>query len=40
MHNLVAHPASEILHWLGCDGLGNRIHDSTLPAHEAGSGRG
>lgn len=40
MHNLIAHPLSEILHWLGLADLGNRIHDATLPEHEPGTGRG
>lgn len=40
IHNLIAHPLSEILHWLGRDDLGNRLHDRTLPEHEAGKGRG
>lgn len=40
VHNLVAHPLSEILHWLGLGDLGNRIHDATLPVHEEGTGRG
>lgn len=45
VHNLIAHPLAEILHWLGLifgggDALGNRIHDATLPAHESGTGRG
>lgn len=45
MHNLVAHPAGELLHWLGViwgggDELGNRLHDATLPRHECGTGRG
>lgn len=39
-HNLVAHPASELLHWLGLGRLGNRLHDATLPEHELGTGRG
>jgi hypothetical protein len=40
MLNLVAHPVSELLHWVGADDLGGRIHDATLPEHEAGTGRG
>lgn len=39
-HNLIAHPLSEILHWLGLGRLGNRLHDATLPVHEIGEGRG
>lgn len=40
MHNLVAHPLSEIMHWLGLTVTGDRLHDATLPEHEAGTGRG
>lgn len=40
MHNLVAHPLSEVLHWLGFNAAGDRLHDATLPEHEAGTGRG
>lgn len=46
MHNLVAHPLSELLHWAGVifggdgDDLGGRLHDATLPSHEPGRGRG
>ena len=40
VHNLVAHPFSEMLHWARLDGLAGRIHDGTLPEHEAGTGRG
>lgn len=40
MHNLVGHPLSEILHWVGLGDLGDRLHDATLPKHEAGTGRG
>jgi hypothetical protein len=39
-HNLFAHPASEILHWLGEDGLAGQLHDATLPVSEPGTGRG
>lgn len=45
IHNLVAHPLGELLHWLGRmfgggDDPGDRLHDATLPTHEAGTGRG
>lgn len=40
VHNLIAHPLSELLFWLGLGDLGNRLHDATIPAHEAGTGRG
>ena len=31
IHNLLAHPAMEILHLLGFTELGDKIHDITLP---------
>ena len=31
IHNVVAHPLSEICHLLGFTTWGNLIHDSTLP---------
>lgn len=38
VHNLVAHPVMEILHWVDkvwpfgdLEALGDRIHDATLP---------
>lgn len=40
MHNLVAHPISEVLHWFGLGDVGNRLHDATVPRHEPGTGRG
>jgi hypothetical protein len=45
VHNLIAHPASEICHWLGyvypeARYFGSWLHDATEPAHEAGKGRG
>lgn len=30
-HNLVAHPISEILHLVGFNRLGERLHDVTIP---------
>ncbi len=39
-HNLFAHPLSEILFQIGLEDWGNRLHDWTIPAHEAGEGRG
>lgn len=39
-HNLVAHPLSEVLWLLGFRNTSGRIHDVTIPEHEAGSGRG
>lgn len=43
VHNLVAHPVSEILFLLDPDAgqkIGNWLHDRTLPDHEYGKGRG
>jgi len=39
LHNLVAHPLSEILFQFGLEDLSNRIHDATVPAG-AGPGEG
>lgn len=40
VHNLVAHPLSELLYQVGLGGLGDRLHDATVPQHDAGTGRG
>lgn len=40
LHNLVAHPVSEVLYQAGLEKLSNYIHDHTTPVHEAGNGRG
>jgi len=40
LHNLVAHPLSEVLFQVGLGDLGNRLHDATIPDHVAGEGRG
>lgn len=44
VHNLIAHPLSEIVHWLAAWCCGHRIsgwiHDVTVPLHEKGTGRG
>lgn len=44
-HNLIAHPVSEVTHWLGyvhpaIRDAGNWLHDFTVPVHEPGTGRG
>ena len=39
-HNLIAHPLSELLFQLGFEDAGNRLHDWTVPLHDAGTGRG
>lgn len=47
VHNLVAHPVSEILYLLSIlfksprmNDLGDEFHDLTIPNHEKGQGRG
>ena len=40
LHNIVAHPLSEILYQVGLEKAGNIVHDITIPAHKHGTGRG
>lgn len=40
IHNVCAHPLSELLFQLGFEEAGNRIHDATIPTHVHGTGRG
>lgn len=40
IHNLIAHPLSEIVWWLGAKNLAAVIHDATLPEHTGNGGRG
>lgn len=45
LHNLVAHPVSEVCFWLGflaprAREFGDWFHDVTVPVHESGTGRG
>lgn len=40
LHNLIAHPLSEVIYQFGLEDLGNTIHDITIPLHEPGTGRG
>lgn len=40
LHNMVAHPVSEVLFQLGFERAGNALHDTTVPIHERGAGRG
>lgn len=40
VHNIIAHPISEILTWIGLGGWGNKLHDVTVPPHREGEGRG
>jgi len=39
-HNLLAHPAGEVLFWFGLEAVSNKIHDVTIPYHLPGTGRG
>lgn len=39
-HNMVAHPVSEVLWLLGFHALSDWVHDSSIPPHEPGTGRG
>ena len=40
LHNLVAHPLSELLYLVGLEKASNWIHDATIPTHEPRTGRG
>jgi hypothetical protein len=40
VHNIIAHPLSELLYLCGLTRLSHWIHDVTIPTHEAGTGRG
>jgi len=44
IHNLIAHPLSEIVHWFTSPFFGSKvsgwIHDITIPRHNKGEGRG
>ena len=40
LHNIVAHPLSELVHLIGFERASNWIHDITMPEHESGTGRG
>lgn len=44
VHNIIAHPLSELLHWATSWLFGSRcsgwVHDVTIPRHEKGTGRG
>ena len=45
LHNLVAHPLSEVIYLVGFGSspfvkIGNWIHDITIPDHKRGEGRG
>ena len=38
LHNVIAHPLSELLYLIGYEDLGNKIHDATIPKHKRGEG--
>lgn len=41
VHNIIAHPLSEVLYWIRLSKAGNWIHDNTLPIHDSSEeGRG
>lgn len=40
IHNLVAHPLSEIAWLVGLRKLSDWLHDASIPKHEVGNGRG
>lgn len=40
LHNLIAHPLSEIFYLVGKESISNEIHDMTIPKHQSGAGRG
>ncbi len=40
VHNIVAHPLSELLFQVGLRQWSDAVHDLTIPEHEPGTGRG
>jgi hypothetical protein len=40
LHNIVAHPLSEVLWQLGLRKWSDKVHNLTVPEHEAGTGHG
>lgn len=40
LHNVVAHPISELLYLAGFKHISDWIHDVTVPDHDPGTGRG
>jgi hypothetical protein len=40
LHNIVAHPLSELLFQVGLRRWSDAVHDLTVPEHEQGTGRG
>jgi hypothetical protein len=40
LHNVVAHPLSELLYQIGLGTWADDVHDATVPPHDKGTGRG
>ena len=40
IHNVIAHPLSEILFQIGLVHLSDLVHEWTIPEHELGTGHG
>lgn len=40
LHNVIAHPLSELLYQVGLEAMGHKVHDATIPIHIRGTGRG
>jgi len=40
LHNVVAHPLSELLYQIGLGKWADDVHDATVPPHDKGMGRG
>ena len=47
VHNLIAHPLSEVVYWMvrgwgkkRAEDISGWIHDITVPVHDVGEGRG
>jgi len=40
IHNMIAHPLSELLFQFGLDKASGALHDATVPYHIRGEGRG
>jgi hypothetical protein len=38
VHNLIAHPASELLYWVRLRRLSYWVHDQTVPVHDTATG--
>lgn len=40
VHNVIAHPLSEVLFWIGMRRASEWVHDATVPRHTTENGRG